>query len=468
MLKEQRKDNSQAIFNILAQLVLNGVNFVLIMLFTRFLSTNDYGIVSIYQAYVLFFAVIVGISVQGSIGTAFAHINEDEHHNYLSSIMVLALISFFVVLLITFIFLKPFQHFSELEAGLIILMVSHSFGVCCFNFANIKYVYQRKAHKSFIMSVIVAGSMIILSIAVIKQTSINISDYTGRILSIAIPYIGCALFVTTTTVLAGNPFKKIKEYWSFCLPLCLPLVLHGISQVVLGQTDKVMIQKIIADNSVVGLYSFLVTFVHILNSIYIALNNTWVPIYYNYLKEEKYDVLVARSQRYNNFYTYLVVGFILVSPEFVKLFADPKYWGAMELIPIIAISVYMVFLYSFAVNYELFHRESRWIAIGTTAAAICNIILNAILIKPFGMYGAAIATLASYFLMFIFHSICSAKIIKGFFPLTIKFYVKNIVLIIAVSCFFWATINMWYARWFIAFIVAVLIIVNTYKTKTLF
>lgn len=37
-----------------------------------------------------------------------------------------------------------------------------------------------------------------------------------------------------------------------------------------------MIQKLLDDNGLVGIYSFIVTFVHILNSIYTALNNTWV------------------------------------------------------------------------------------------------------------------------------------------------------------------------------------------------
>ena len=468
MLSEHRKDNSQALFNILAQLVLNGVNFVLIMLFTRFLSTSDYGIVSIYQAYVLFFAVIVGISVQGSIGTAFAHVPKEEHDSYLSSIMLLAVISFFAILSIIALFIKPFIRFSELDAGLIFLMVTHSFGVCCFNFANIKYVYQRKAQNSFFMSLIIAGSMILLSIVAITQKNIPISEYLGRILSIAIPYIGCALYVSITTIIAKNPFVKIRHYWKFCLPLCLPLVLHGVSQVVLSQTDKIMLQKIMADNSIVGLYSFLVTFVHILNSLYIALNNTWVPIYYGYLKEEQYCILSSRSRKYNDFFTYLVVGFILVSPEFIKIFADARYWGAMELIPIIAISVYMVFLYSFAVNYELFHRESRWIAVGTTSAALCNIILNVVLIKPFGMYGAALATLVSYILMFVFHSVCSSKIIKGHFPYTYNFYLKNIVVVILASCLFWAFIDLWMIRWMLAVIVAGVIGINLYKNKTLF
>lgn len=467
-IKEKRKDNSQAIFNILSQVVLNGVNFILIMLFTRYLSTDEYGIVSIYQAYVLFFAIIIGLNVQGSIGTAFVHINEDEHADYLSSIMLLSLISFCTIIGLTVAFGKPFSNFSELSVGLLILMICHSFGNYCFNFANIKYVYERKAQFSCLMAILVAGSMVLLSIAVVRLDNLPFVPYMGRILSLAVPYIGCALFVMITVFLKGNPFRKLNKYWAFCLPICIPLVFHGISQVVLGQTDKIMLQKLLMDNGVVGVYSFMVTFVHVLNAIFVALNNTWIPIYYEYLKKDDFNSIIGRSKRYNDFYTYLVIGFILVSPEVVKLFADQKYWDAMSIIPIVAASVYMVFLYSFAVNFELFHRESRWIAVGTTLAAIFNIVFNALLIKPYGMHGAAIATLASYLLLFVFHSICSSRIIKGHFPYTIRFYLRNIAIVILVSGFYWMFEDLWYVRWAAAVIVGVVIIKDVYKYRTLF
>lgn len=106
-----RKDNLQAVFNILSQLILNGTNFVLIMIFTRFLSTSDYGIVSIFQAYALFFAIIVGLNVQGSIGTAFVHIGEKERNDYLSSIMLLAVIFLELLLLFRLYLFNRLQNF---------------------------------------------------------------------------------------------------------------------------------------------------------------------------------------------------------------------------------------------------------------------------------------------------------------------------------------------------------------------
>lgn len=462
------KDNSQAIFNILAQLILNGVNFILIMLFTRFMTTDNYGIVSVYQAYVLFMAVIAGLNSQGSIGPAFVHINEERHNDYLASIMLLSLIGFLIICMVSFLSMPWISSFSQLEPSLIYLMLGHSFGNFCFNFANVKYVYSRKAQYSCLMALAVSAAMVLLSWVGITQTSIDLPQYMIRILGLAIPYILCGIFVLLSTFSAGNPFISLKEHWKFCVPICIPLVFHGISQVILAQTDKIMLQKMLQDNSTVGVYSFIVTFVHVLNSIYVALNNTWIPIYYSYIKEKSNEELYARTRSYAFLFTSLVVGFLMVAPEFVKLFADSAYWGGISLIPIVALSVFMVFLYSFSINYELYYRESRWIAVGTTAAAICNIILNSLLIPYFKTYGAAVATLISYVLLYYFHEHCAKNIKGNTYPFAKLFFAQNLLIVIFFSVLFYVFQNMWVIRWILAFAIGFNLLCKVYKKKTLF
>ena len=469
-IRGKNKDNSQAIFNVASQVILNGTNFVLIMIFTRFLSTVEYGTVSIFQAYSLFLTVIVGLNVQGSIGTAFVHFDIRERDNYLSSIMLMAIGFFMLITLVSLVFIKPFSEFSELSPALILLMLFYSFGSFAFNFANIKYVYLRKSQYSCLMALIVSISMIILSwLGVKKQGQLGLPPYILRILSISIPYIICAFYVLVTIFISGSPFKNIRKYLRFCLPICIPLVFHGISQIILGQTDKVMLQKILTDNSVVGIYSFIVTFVHILNSIYNALNNTWVPIYYDFTKRDEVTAILRRANRYSNLFLSLCIGFMMVAPEFVRIFADSNYWGGINLIPWIVLAVFFTFQYSFAVNFELYHRKSKWIAIGTTAAAISNIIFNAILIPHFAMIGAAVATLLSYILLFVFHQLCASKLKADTeYPFKNSFFAKRVIVILAFTILFNFVQNIWYIRWIIAIIVGSYLLITIIRNKTIF
>lgn len=458
----------QTIFNLLAQVLLNGTNFVLIMLFTRLMPTDDYGIVSIYQAYVLFFSSVVGLNTQGSIGTAFVHYDVSEHRDYLASAFFLGTLSLLAILISSALFFEPLESFSQLSPILIVLVLFHSFGSYAFSFASIKYVYSRKAQRNFALAAFLSLSIILFSWIGINQKVVQIPSYMARILGLALPYIICGIYVTLTVFIQGNPFKNLRRYWTFCLPISIPLILHGLSQVLLSQTDKIMLQKALGDYSLVGIYSFIVTFVHILNSIYIALNNTWVPIYYGYLQEGDDATLIKRGKRYCNLFTYLVVGFLMVSPEFIKTFADKNYWSGISLVPIVTISIYMTYAYSFAVNFELYHRTTRLIAAGTTAAAICNIGLNALLIPSFHIYGAAIGTMISYILLFVFHGICAAKVDSERYQFTWSFYSKNIIIMSLFCILFYLFKDIWYVRWGLAVLDGILLLRNVYRHKSLF
>lgn len=463
-----KKDSLQVVYNILSQLILNGTNFILIMIFTRFLTTINYGIISIYQSYVLFFAIIVGINVQGSIGPAFSHIDKKEHNNYLASIFILSLVTFITIFIFSIIFIDGLEKFSQLPPILIILMIFQSFGVFCFNFANIKYVYSRKAQYSFMISLTLSILMIIFSLIGVNLNENLFPQYMSRILGLAIPYILCIPYVMIIVFINTKPFRHIKQYWKFCLPICLPLIFHGISQVILSQTGKIILQKATSNYSIVGIYSFILTFVNILNSIYIALNNTWVPIYYDYLKSEKYYLLINRSRKYCDFFTNIVGGFVMLSPEFVKIFSASEYWSGMDLIPIFVLSSYMIFIYSFAINFELYHCKSNWIALGTSISAFFNIALNWILIPRYEEYGAAIATLISYILLFIFHNYCAIKIGKSNYMFTIKFFLKNLIVMVISCVVFFIFKNIWYIRWLYALFFAFAIINQLYRDKKIF
>lgn len=468
MENEKKRDSKQAIFNILSQLILNGTNFILIMYFTRHLSTQNYGIVSIYQAYVLFVSVVVGLRTQGSIGPAFVHIDDSEHNDYLASMMLISVTSFIVIFALCVVLINPIVTFTELESFLIYLMLFHCFGNFVFNFLSIKFVYKRKAQYSFILSLAMSVLMVIISVFGVHQTIFNIPDYMGRILGISIPYILCGLYGTFNIFLHGNSFTNIKKYAHFCIPISLPLIIHGLSQVVLGQTDKIMLQKMIKDIGVVGVYSFIVTFVHVLNSIYTALNNTWVPIYYDYTKNGRHKEIRMRASRYADFFTLLIVGFIMVSPEFIKIFADSKYWVGTSLIPVVSLATFMVFMYSFAVNYEIYREKTKVIAIGTSSAAVCNMVLNAILIPKLSMYGAAIATAISYMTLFLFHEYYAKRLPASEYQFSKRFFSKNFIIIIMASIVFHLAIDYWIIRWIIAIFVGAKIMIDTVKEKSIF
>ena len=86
-----------------------------------------------------------------------------------------------------------------------------------------------------------------------------------------------------------------------------------------------MLQKIV-NYDIAGIYSFIVTFTHLINVIWLAFNNTWVPFYYDDMKYKRIGVIKGKTKNYMVLFTVLVMGFVLVSSEVAKLFASEDFW----------------------------------------------------------------------------------------------------------------------------------------------
>lgn len=92
------------------------------------------------------------------------------------------------------------------------------------------------------------------------------------------------------------------------------------------------------NNSVlIGIYSLAFSFANVLSVIWNALNNSWVPYYYKYTRENDFESIKIHSRNYAELFTVLASGFILLTPEVFHIFADETYWSGTNLIPLFAI-----------------------------------------------------------------------------------------------------------------------------------
>lgn len=394
-------ENWLASLNILSTILVSGINFFTIPVFTRLLSVEDFGLVSIYVTWVQIFTIFVGLQTAGSIGTASAQLPDEEQDSYQFSVLAMSLVWFLIVLLSFLLFSSRIASALELRPLLIILLLFHSFGAFCISFFNMRFIFKKEAFKNFLLSVAIVATTTVLSIALIFLWKEGQGPLLGRVVGLAAPNIlmGGILFLW---LLSRREAQFSFRYWKFCLPLCLPLVVHNTSNLLLSQADKLLLQQLTLP-TVVGVYSLGVTFAHLLMSIWSALNNAFVPFFYDDLKREDSHRIDKRIDNYMIVFTGITACFVMVSPEIIKLMTSEEYWGAVELIPILSIGCYCVFLYSFPVNYEFYLKKTGSIAIGTAAAATFNIVINLRLIPLLGAMGAAIGTSAAYILLFLFH-----------------------------------------------------------------
>lgn len=458
--------NKNAVYNILGPIILNGVNFFTIPIFTRMLGPEQYGIVSVFTTWVSIFAIIFGLQVQGSIGTAKANLGDKVIKEYLSSILILGLICSLVFILVGYIFDYFFSKVLMLESILYGLLGIQSIATFIIAFSGIAFVFYKKAHLSFLINVSTAILTSFLSIILIMFVVTSEQAYLGRIYGMVIPTACISLFVAFYFLKEGN-FTFKKEFVIFCLPICLPLIFHGLSHIILGQSDRIILQRFLG-NEATGIYSFMIIFSGVLTAIWGALNNTWVPFYYDDLRTGLLDVIREKSKNYILIFTIIHIVFLMWAPEIIKIFTPPPFWQSIYLLPLFVLSNYFTFMYSFPVNFQFYHKTTISIAIGTVGAALVNIGLNFVFIPMFGIVGSALATLIAHIMLFVFQQIISSYIIKHSYHYSWRFFVPGILIMTIVTVGFYSLENLILIRWGIGLLFSVYFFFDIYRRKKLF
>lgn len=460
-------ENKMAAFNIASTAIVASINFLTIPIFTRMLDTSGYGLVNIYVAWVQICTMIVGLQSQGSIGSAKANLADDEQSSYQLSVLVMSVFPFAGVMLGCCVFAAPLSNWLAMPAPLVICMPLQSFGAFLVSFFSMRFIFEKEAQKNLMISVGLCIASTALSIFLIVFAFPSADAFFGRVLGLMIPnlFIGL-LLLAILIVRRGKSSIKVK-YWRFCLVLSLPLVLHGLSQVLLSQTGKIAIQQM-WDDSLAGIYSIAVVVVGLMSAIYNALNNAFVPFMYDDLAGKTTE-LVKRSH-FTNYLTLFTEGscaFVLLSPEILKVMSPESYWAAIDVLPLLVIGQYCVFLYSFPVNYEFYKMRTASVAVGTVLAAFLCVLLSFSLTSHLGMHGAAIATMIAYLALFLFH-FCIARYRLGDrnYPARSLFGGLALVVVVAIGCY--SLMDYVFARWAIGVCLLVAALFRIWRNKTIF
>lgn len=400
-----------AIWYTAANFFINSISLFSTPIFTRLLTPADYGIVAIYTMWVSIFSLFVGLQVSGSFNNALIDFGEEKFDGYISSVSSISILSFIFILAIFSSIPDYVSKFLGLSKSLIYLMVIHSFATNCILQMTSKFQCRQQRYLFIMMSALIAFTTIPLSIILVFNMPIE-TRYLGRIYGTAFPTIvigvGCLLY----SLLKGRKIIS-RSNWFYCLPISIPLILHGLSGLLLAQSDRYMLSKILSEYEV-GIYSFAYTMGSIVSTITMAFNNAWVPWYYQQVRHRKIQNIDRTYKLYRAIIMMLTVGYLLISPEFIKLMGSEEFQQGIDITPIIVLGFFYAFLYLLPVNYEFYHKKTTWISIGTVFAAILNILLNLLLIPLYKGLGAAIATMISYGALFVAHDLLVKSKLRDF------------------------------------------------------
>jgi O-antigen/teichoic acid export membrane protein len=441
-------------FYLIGNVFNKAIAFITIPIFTRLLSTSDYGIVNTYLSWVSILSLIVGLSLGNSIRSAYIDFKEDLQ-GYISSIFFLSLLNFIVSS--TIIVVISYYFFEKLDIILVIFCLVQSFMTFIINSLAIKYMLAMNYIKRTLL--LASPNIIVTILSIIFLLNIDTNEYLSRI----IPYVIVTSIIGTYYLvkffISGKKYID-KTYWKYAIILSLPLIFHGLSMNILRTSDLTML-TVFRSASESGVYSLVYNLSMISLVVTSSLESVWIPWFNKKLQSGERQTINKNAKIYIELVVITMIGILLISPEVLVIMAPKEYWSGKILIPLVLLASFFIFLYSIAVNLEYFYKSTKIIATNTFIAATINLVLNLILIPLYGSMAAAFTTVIAYAVSFGIHYYAARKLDNQLFPL--KIYIKPIIIMLLAVAISYLIIDYMIFRWFIAIVGSFLYVLISLK-----
>ena len=426
----------------IGNILIKGIAFLSLPLFSRLMTTAEFGVFNVFISFETILSVIVGMGMHTSIQSANLEF-KGEIDRYTSSVSLTYILTAMVLALVALVFGPLLESALAFSPAVLLCLVAYSFGTAIITLFNNRISLNYEYKKYLIVAFICAAGNVLVSI-LLMLTILSDKRDLGRI------YGTTAVSFVLGVVLLFGFFRKAKprvekKYWKFAYKYSLPIVPHGVAQVLLGQVDRIMIRSMVNDDAA-GIYSLGGNIKLILTVLTDSVMTAWRTWFFSAMDKGETAKIQRMASLISVGYTALTVGLLSVSHELVLLFGGRDYDEAkLVVIPMIA-DAFLLFLYSIVVQSEYFKKKTKYIMIGTMIAAAVNLVTNYIFIKMFGYAAAAWTTLGSYILYMVLHLAISRRVI-GFHVLPMKILLILLSIVTAFSALNLIFVDQMFVRW---------------------
>ena len=421
-LKELTKDT--AIYGI-STMVGRFLNFILVPLYTNIFLPADYGIIQLIYAYmaILNIVFIYGLDSAYLKFASFKDIG-DEKDNFSTPYISVFVTSLLFVLLIVL-------NISAIGTSLRIpsdyTYLIYLAAAILFLDANVvipflKLRLDRKAKIFSLYRIINISVNIILNVYLILILDWGIEAILiSNLIASAV-----SLLLVSFTIIKNFKLKFHSLLFKRLLKFGLPFLPAGFA-VMLVQVIDVPILERLTDLKTVGIYKanyklgiFMMLFVNMFQF-------AWQPFFLQNAKEPNAKEMFSKILTY---FTLVGSVILVVLSLFITDLAQIKiavfslvgsqYWAGLQIVPIILLAYLINGMYSVFSAGIYIEEKSIYVPFITGTGALVNVVVNFLLIPVLSFTGAAIATLASYFVMALGYYYVTQKFFK------VKYELKRI------------------------------------------
>ncbi len=446
-----------------------GISLLTTPVFTRIMSEEAYGQYSSYVAWMNIFAVIASLKLSAGVYTRGLVKNEGDEEGFSSSMSMLSTVCISLVFAVIFLCFDLVHRVTDLSVFLITVMFVEIWITEIFHFWSNKERVNFRYKKLVILTLAYVLFSQLISVLSVLNADEN-KQVEARAFSVVIS--GLVIFVPIfISILKKGKKYFSREYWIYALKFNLPLVPHYLSQIVLNESDRLMIKSICGANYA-GYYSvaYSISMVMLIfNNSVSGVMNPWIYKSikngdYKKIGQISYGVLAAIA-----FMNFIVIA---IAPEALAIIAPGSYRQALWVIPPVTASVYFMFLYNLFATFEYYFEKTNYVMISSLLCAAANLVLNYMFIPRYGFVAAGYTTLGCYILVSLLHYMFMRKTCKKHLD-NVKIYNIFTILVIGLSLVIAGGIIMllypfWYIRYSLLTLGGIVVIIFRKRIVKLF
>lgn len=377
-----------------------GISLITTPIFTRVMTEAEYGRYSVYYSWLSILQIIVSLNLAAGVYTRGLVKNEEDQDRFSSSMLGLNTICIIFWTVLYIVFHDIVNRILDLSVVLMTAMLLDIWATSAFQFWSNRERVNYRYKKLVVITLISVIMRPVLGVIAVCTIGSNY-QVEGRVLTTVAVNVVVFSFLYISILKKGRHFFD-KKYWIYALKFNLPLILHYLSQIVLNQSDRLMINEFCGP-SYTAYYSVAYTLAMVLQMLNTSISGTMNPWIYKSIK--------ANDLKKVSRVSYMILGligtanFIVVAtaPELLAILAPNSYQEAIWAIPPVTVSVYFTFLYNLFATFEYYYEKTGYVMIASLIGAILNVVLNAVFIPRFGFIAAGYTTLACYILYVIAH-----------------------------------------------------------------
>lgn len=374
------------------------INFFLIPLYTKVLSTEQYGITDLIFTVCSFAIPIIILNINEAI-MRFA-LDDGADRNKIMSIGIATIMGSTIFALLLYVVASLYVPISQYSSYVYLYAVTY--GMC-----EINICYLRGKEK--LMAFSICNIIRTLSIALFNILFLVI--WKKGIPGYLLAYIAANVTTAVFAFITGNIWDVIRHF-SFDKKLFRRMVTYSIPLIptsfmwwIINSSDRLMITAMV-NVSVSGIFAVSSKIPSLISFISTIFNQAFS---YSAIHEDKSEDKVAFNNSVFDYLVTLVTVFglivLMAIKAFMKVYVSDEFYTAWVYTPpLIVGTCFLVLGTFFSVSYTVNKDSIGFLKSGALGAA-ANVILNLCLIPIMGAWGAAFATFVSYFIVFLFRYI---------------------------------------------------------------